>query len=1666
MSVPSLEPPQPVELISRFQPPLQQADGPLQIWPQGWRGMVPPFGVEAPTAQVRMRTPSPQPHIGHVPMHGMPGRSVEVPVVVADGSWPGRRPDETKAIFPHGVAHGQGFSPGPAQVRFQQPYSHSARSASPRSHTGGPPSIQTTPRQTTPPLVPVTTIPPQKQIVMPAGLFARIDGIVSEVERELREADKDPPLAQDSDRPSIKPEGQPTVDWLNKQIQMLQEQRKAEIHTGCSNQDPAVAKDAVRDYDHSGLPNDRLTVLEKEHLALKQRLEEELRAVRASKPAADRPNDDALRRASAGPSGQLSHHSLPGTEELRSARGVAPGRPSHHSVSPNHDVRSARSSLVAPASGGHSQNSLFAGEEIRSARGSFVAPDRTSQHSVLPIEDLRSLRASVLASERHSRASGLPNDLVSVHSSQILSAQPSQQLLEARLCETQAALEREQRVSEEAVEAHQAAEASLRALEDKSQNVLQDCRSLQAKVLQLETEHAPLKEAHEVALRRIAQMEDETLAISNQSVERLQILDLENKLSTEASRVTEAEMELADVKVERDTYLHQSKTASARIFELEGQLGQALAVQERKDGELQVHLNRIQDLEDLLAKHQGVVAEYQRQILELERKVAELESNESRRVLELEKCRSELKIFEEEHRNIQDTHARAVATHRSKLAASEQQLADVEATGHASVVQYQQRVRELEKELYAFQASKENHSNTNYAHKAAITDLKQQIEHLHTDKERHVKHDNQQRARILELEQQVEALQAEESAEKRQHAAAKQRILEMTQQLEDSEFAKESLSRQIQSHKQRITTLEEDLEQLQSADTDHHRQHQHHKTKISDLEEQVQTMMSSEENHHRQHKTNKERMEELEQQLVSAKDEHRNYAEQITTHKMQAAEMEEHLSHARALASSHAEEASVHRERAMDLDVELTALKAQFEEVRASDFQKAESIRTLEAYVEVARNAEAASADLAQQVSRLESDLSKERTTNARLENELHDEKSQLEKARLGLELAKRSLEEGDTYKKTERVRSELDRQDKERLERDVENYKLKIDELTLQLELERKKTSEIRSQAITSLMIPSSASSQMPISSIPEGESENAENKPSMNSGFLTLSREEVRRNHRQDSSLAGASEQEQDIYDKKRSLAPSKMRALKRSGTFMPGSTNPVVVKLRHVDTVLRECLDECYEMHAQTVEDQLANMLEAYMQGKEFRDGLTKVNPTLQAERQAASIRMQSFQQELMDLRDELQDNMRLSEDLIVQKEIGERLRLDLDKCDEELKLLQPASPLLGIPEGTLQTLMEVYEHQQEGQPLSMDLYSDGFSPMHWAAQNGRRDIINYLLMVDGGEFLLNARDKSGHPPLYYAHGERRPALAQFLMDSGANEPMHTHETRPDVSMLPSTYQKVLQHIETHGWHSMNWKDGFTMLHWAAEKGLGDLCRYLITMDADPSTRDNKYRKPADCAREANQTDVAKLLQDIEDKPQTTFDLQAFGRSGSRPAFHPQESRTRFSTGGSLSDDNKSDGSVGSNEGIPAAYVQVLEQIDRVGWDKMVWARGYTLLHWAGKNDRADLCAYFMFSKADPNHRDDNGKSAIDYAKEANSSKALSQLLSGAPSSFNPLAHWLISKKPRDSTIVEAAARPSVQHLVGPPASTFPQSFVPQSFIGMPQSFIGGAASDDSN
>jgi len=456
-----------------------------------------------------------------------------------------------------------------------------------------------------------------------------------------------------------------------------------------------------------------------------------------------------------------------------------------------------------------------------------------------------------------------------------------------------------------------------------------------------------------------------------------------------------------------------------------------------------------------------------------------------------------------------------------------------------------------------------------------------------------------------------------------------------------------------------------------------------------------------------------------------------------------------------------------------------------------------------------------------------------------------------------------------------------------------------------------------------------------------------------------------------------------------------------------------------------------------HCSAIDDQLRYVVQAAANGQ---DSLQAV----QSYTELASARMaperNSLRQEVMERLNELtiiQDELSSSQALSPEEreEIKERIRMDCEICEAELHLLQLDAPLRELPVGALNALLQAHEVCFRDQSLTDVSWPQGFSPMHWAAQQARRDIVEYLIRQKGGRDLLNMRDNEGYIPRFYADAARRPEFVQYLVEAGSTLPMHPQERRPALNNLPSQYMPVLKQIEDHGWLSMNWKDGYTMLHWAAEKDNADLCQYLISLKADPNARDGKDRIPLDCAVSHG----ANLAQAVLQGQKIEMNLERGLSLSTRQSrvMNPRESMDVPATFMSFldamsasSDTLHSQVSEKAANAIPDTYLKVIEDIDTQGWQQMSWARGYTLLHWAAKNDMPDLCARFMWQKADPEHRDDGGRSALDYAREAQSRSAEMQLNRGAPA-MEPKIPLMRPKgnraSVRGSMIVDGRVRP---------------------------------------
>lgn len=228
-------------------------------------------------------------------------------------------------------------------------------------------------------------------------------------------------------------------------------------------------------------------------------------------------------------------------------------------------------------------------------------------------------------------------------------------------------------------------------------------------------------------------------------------------------------------------------------------------------------------------------------------------------------------------------------------------------------------------------------------------------------------------------------------------------------------------------------------------------------------------------------------------------------------------------------------------------------------------------------------------------------------------------------------------------------------------------------------------------------------------------------------------------------------------------------------------------------------------------------------------------------MELERHTVSSSLEAALHDLKALAEEARTHHELMRDEL--RKVQNFLQLHRSRCQDELDLLRESPTLQTVPDDVLEALALLTTNRWAG---GAEL-AGNVAPAHWAARHGRRDIIEFIRAQAGSTCLLNARDRHGRTPLSYAEeGQRR------------RQRMHFEE-------LPASYAAVLSQIEEQGWQAMNWKDNYTMLHWAAEKGKLDLARYLLTLGADPQDRDGHGRTPIDAAKKIRHYGLVAHLQE---------------------------------------------------------------------------------------------------------------------------------------------------------------------------------------------------------
>lgn len=305
-----------------------------------------------------------------------------------------------------------------------------------------------------------------------------------------------------------------------------------------------------------------------------------------------------------------------------------------------------------------------------------------------------------------------------------------------------------------------------------------------------------------------------------------------------------------------------------------------------------------------------------------------------------------------------------------------------------------------------------------------------------------------------------------------------------------------------------------------------------------------------------------------------------------------------------------------------------------------------------------------------------------------------------------------------------------------------------------------------------------------------------------------------------------------------------------------------HPFVVKMRETHASVGIAMANADQVHLTSLQARFLSASDSLNNGKSPSSGFYdyKLKSQTKLESQAAASRLESRMRDLVALREET-SHLNFSGSTEKQRILG-YIDRDMARCEEETQILKP-SATGDVPEALIRVIITFISGEGPRE------YTRGFSPAHWAAEKGRRDLLLFILQLRGGEAMLQAIDNMGRTPLFYADRSKRIGLVywvQSVLGSGVPS-FKPVEKRPEVSKLPSAYKKLLEQIESHGWHSVTWKDNVTMLHWAAGKGNKDLCAYLVQLNADPSVRDSQARTPASCAAAAGHHSIAQFLEDAQ-------------------------------------------------------------------------------------------------------------------------------------------------------------------------------------------------------
>ncbi|XP_075709637.1 ankyrin repeat and SAM domain-containing protein 1A isoform X2 [Rhinoderma darwinii] len=142
------------------------------------------------------------------------------------------------------------------------------------------------------------------------------------------------------------------------------------------------------------------------------------------------------------------------------------------------------------------------------------------------------------------------------------------------------------------------------------------------------------------------------------------------------------------------------------------------------------------------------------------------------------------------------------------------------------------------------------------------------------------------------------------------------------------------------------------------------------------------------------------------------------------------------------------------------------------------------------------------------------------------------------------------------------------------------------------------------------------------------------------------------------------------------------------------------------------------------------------------------------------------------------------------------------------------------------------------------------SSGYTPLHHAALNGHKEVVEVLLR---NEAVTNIADCKGCFPLHLAAWKGDAQIVRLLIHHGPSHSKVNEQNGPEVK----------KYGPFHPYVNAKNNDNETALHCAAQYGHTEVVRVLLEELTDPTMRNHKMETPLDLAALYGRLEVVKLL-----------------------------------------------------------------------------------------------------------------------------------------------------------------------------------------------------------